>query len=170
MAAPVFAAEVPRPAMELIVDLPNGTKLPLSKYRGKVVAVEVLLTGCSHCQHASRTMSKLQAEYGSKGFQAIGGAINDDAAKELAGFIKQNSVNYPVGILDREKAYLFLQQSVMMSMPMPQLVFIDRKGIIRAQYGGTSPFFQDEERNMRAQIESLLKEPAGTAGKKKGKK
>jgi hypothetical protein len=50
---------------------------------------------------------------------------------------------------------------------VPQLVFIDRKGVIRAQYAGNDPFFKDEERNVRAQIEGLLKEGAAPAGSRK---
>ena len=170
VAATAFGAEIPRKAPELIIDLPNGAKLPISKYKGKVIAVEILLTGCSHCQAATRTIAKLNKEYGPKGFQPIGGAINEDAAQQLATFIKEQGVNYPVGLLNRDNAYAFLQHSVMMTMPMPQLVFIDRQGMIRAQYSGTSAFFNDEERNMREQIESLLKEPVKlTATAKKGK-
>jgi len=42
---------------------------------------------------------------------------------------------------------------------MPQLVFIDRKGEIRAQYAGDDKFFaEDQEKRMREQIEALLKE------------
>ena len=45
---------------------------------------------------------------------------------------------------------------------MPQLVFIDRKGTIRAQYGGGDAFYKDEEKNMREMIVSLLKETPAT--------
>jgi hypothetical protein len=51
---------------------------------------------------------------------------------------------------------------------MPQLVFIDRKGTIRAQYGGDDKFISEEQaqdRRLREQIETLLNEPA--APKKK---
>ena len=172
-AVPAFSASLPRPAPELIIDMPDGSQLNLNKYKGKVIAVEFLLTGCSHCQDASRTLAKLTKEYGPKGFQPVGGAINDDAAQQLAAFIKNQEVNYPIGLIKRDKAMAFLQHSVMMTMSMPQLVFVDRKGIIRAQYGGTSPFFNDEEKNMREQIESLLKESIVTkapSAAKKGKK
>jgi hypothetical protein len=47
-------------------------------------------------------------------------------------------------------------------------VFIDKKGMIRAQHIGDDPFFQNEDKNTRAMIESLLKkEPVPT---KKGAK
>ena len=48
----------------------------------------------------------------------------------------------------------------MAGMLVPQLIFIDRQGIIRGQHGGEDDFFKDEEKNMRARIEGLLKEPA----------
>jgi len=48
-------------------------------------------------------------------------------------------------------------------------VFIDKKGIIRAQQMAGEPFFQDDPKSTRAMIESLLKEPAQTRqGAKKG--
>jgi len=39
--------------------------------------------------------------------------------------------------------------------------------MVRAQHGGDDPFFQAEDKNTRAMIESLLKEPAPS---KKGTK
>ena len=42
---------------------------------------------------------------------------------------------------------------------MPQLVFIDRQGTIRAQYPGDDKFFaDDQEKHIREQIEALLKD------------
>jgi hypothetical protein len=43
----------------------------------------------------------------------------------------------------------------------PQMVFIDAKGVIRAQFSGNDPFFgSKEEANIREQIEKLLAESA----------
>jgi len=43
---------------------------------------------------------------------------------------------------------------------VPVTVFIDRKGIIRAEYLGDNPFYQNYELNIRKQVEELLKEAA----------
>ena len=59
---PAMAVDVPRPAPEFSAKLPNGGQILLSKYRGKVVALEFLFTTCPHCQHASQVMSQLQTE------------------------------------------------------------------------------------------------------------
>ena len=42
---------------------------------------------------------------------------------------------------------------------MPLLAFIDKQGDIRAQYEGDDPFFNEQvERNLRKEIEALLKD------------
>jgi hypothetical protein len=54
---------------------------------------------------------------------------------------------------------------------VPQLVLIDRSGVIRYQSplnGGDGTFFQ--EATLRARIEELLKEPAGKVAGKPGSK
>ncbi len=157
------ASNIPRQAPELKIELPDGKALPLSQFRGKVVALEFLLTSCPHCQTASVLMNRLNQEYGPKGFQALGVAIRP-GPPTVADYVKQFGLEYPVGLTTSARAQEFLQHPAMVPMMMPQLVFIDRAGVIRAQFAGNDPFFgPDEEKNMRQWIESLLK-PAG-AGK-----
>lgn len=157
--AAVQAQEIPRPAQDYVITLPNGQKTSVSAYKGKVVALEFLLTTCSHCQATAKTLTQLAKELGPKGFQPLGVAINPDP--DVPGFVKEFGVTYPVGTGPRDPVYAFLQHSVMSpNLMMPQLVFIDRSGMVRAQYEGTADFFKDEEKNMRALIEKLLAEPA----------
>jgi cytochrome oxidase Cu insertion factor (SCO1/SenC/PrrC family) len=65
-------AEIPRQAPEYAFTLPGGKQDLLSNYKGKVIALEFLFTTCPHCQTSARTLSKLQGEFGAKGFQALG--------------------------------------------------------------------------------------------------
>lgn len=155
------AADNPRPAPELVIKMANGQEQLLSKYRGKVVALEFLLTTCPHCQRASQTMNKLYRELGSQGFQPLGVAINDMANMLVADYVKQFNLTYPVGFTHRDTATQFLQHPVMMSLMMPQLVVIDRKGVIRHQYAGNDKFFENEEKNLRELLTPMLK--GGTA-------
>jgi len=50
-----------------------------------------------------------------------------------------------------------------MSMLMPQLVVIDRKGVIRHQFPGGDKFFENEEKNLRDVLLPLLKAGAAAA-------
>ncbi|MCC7153275.1 MAG: TlpA family protein disulfide reductase [Bryobacterales bacterium] len=171
-AALVQAASVPkvlRPSPELVVKLTGGEQLLLSKFRGKVVALEILLTTCPHCQRCSSIMNKLYAELGPKGFQPLGAAINEGAENLVPGFIYNLGLKFPVGVANREMAYEYLQVKADAGpVYMPTLVFIDRKGNIRGQFFGDNDFFKNEEQNVRTMIEALLAE--GTAPPARAKK
>ena len=157
---PAISAQVPRPSPEYAIQLTTGEQLLLSQYRGKVVVLEFLLTDCPHCQRTSETVERLYKVYGPRGFQALGVAINEMASMLVTDFIKRFRLTFPVGFSARDQAGGYLQHSPMFRMLMPQMVFIDRTGVIRAQYAGDDKFFTDEEKNTRAMIETLLKEPA----------
>jgi len=158
-AALLQAQEIPRPAQDYVITLVNGSTTSVSKYKGKVVAVEFLLTTCSHCQRTSKALTAAYKEFGPKGFQPLGIAINENP--DVPRFIQDMGVSYPVGTGPRENVYSFLQHSVMSpNLMMPQLVFIDRNGIVRAQYDGNADFFKDEDKNLRAMIVKLLADPA----------
>jgi len=166
--APFLQAEmppVPRPAGDFTIQFPGGQTMQLSSFRGKVVALEFLYTTCPHCQHASQVFSKLNGEYGARGFQPLGIAFNEMANMLVPDFVKQNSVNYPVGFAMREPVMNFLGVSAIERFVVPQIIWIDRKGMIRSQ----TPALGDEkmlsEAYWREMIENLLKEP--DAGAKK---
>src|SRR5580658_3777386 len=88
------APPLPRPAKELEVDQPNGQHLLLSSYRGKVVIVQFLYTTCPHCQAYSQLLTKLQTEYGPKGFQALGGAFNEANNGMVTNYVNQYHVGF----------------------------------------------------------------------------
>ena len=161
----------PTAAPDFVVNLPGGKSLHLSSLRGKVVVLECLYTTCPHCQHASQVFTQLYKEYGSRGFQPVGVAFNEDIyskdttpAAVVGDFIQKFGVGYPVGWSDRDKVTSFLGISAMERFVVPQIVWIDRKGMIRAK---TTPLGTDtdhyQEAYWREMIETLTKESAGSA-------
>jgi peroxiredoxin len=167
-AATLFAAEVPRRSPEFAIQLPSGKQALLSESRGKVVALIFILTYCPHCQVTVQNLSKLQTEFGPRGFQVLGTAIEDMASMAVPDFIKRFQPTFPVGWNTRDQTLEYLQHPPMFKLLMPQLVFIDRRGVIRAQYAGDDPFFgADQDKNLRAKIEELLKEPRQTSQRKR---
>ena len=169
-AAASFAVDIPRKAPDFTVTLPQGKTAKFSDYAGKVVAVEFLFTTCPHCQHASQIITKLQNEYGPKGFQAIGVAFNDMANMLVPDFIRDYKVGYPVGWSSREPINAFLQNNPDYALHVPQIVLIDRKGMIRVQSQHQGDAVTATEPNLRKNIEMLLAEPppATARAKKKG--
>ncbi len=162
-------APVPRKAAEVTITMNSGEQLLLSSLRGKVIALEFLLTTCPHCQRCSGILQQMYQEYGSKGFQPVGAAINEGARTLVPEFIYKLGLKYPVGVTPHDMAYEFLGYDMndpkAGPMLMPQLVFIDRKGVVRTQYAGDADFFKNEEVNMRNEIEAMLKgTPVAKAG------
>jgi cytochrome oxidase Cu insertion factor (SCO1/SenC/PrrC family) len=94
-AVSLTGAEIPRQAPEYAFALPSGQQELLSKYKGKVIVLEFLLTTCPHCQNSCRILSKLNSELGPKGFQPLGVAINPEA--DVNDFVKKFGVNFPIG-------------------------------------------------------------------------
>jgi len=163
-------AEVPRPSPDFAVFLNDGRQIHISEYKGKVVVLAFILTTCPHCQFTSQVLTNLQQEYGPRGFQVMASAIEDMAKMDVPDFVKRFQPAYPVGYNQREAAEDYLQHPVMFRLLMPQVVVIDRKGTIRAQYAGDDKFFEksEQEKNFRDLIEPLLKEgQTQTAGRKK---
>lgn len=158
------APTLPRKAPDYSVRMTNGQFVYLKQFLGKVVVLEVLLTTCPHCQRCARTMQSVLDEYASRGVVVIGSAINDDARADLLSFLMKTGAKFPIGLGDRNATYSLLQADMSAGpVYMPQLVFIDQQGMIRAQYAGTDNFFLEEEKNVRAELEKLLK-PASAKG------
>lgn len=150
----------PRPAIALDIVMPDGSKTSLSKFAGKVCVIEFLFTTCPHCQETSKVLSRMNKEYGAKGFQALGGAFNDNAMMLVPAFVRDYQVNYPVGVVPREKVLEFLGFSMMQRLSVPLVAFIDRKGVLRHQSTPEGAEVLHNEQRMRQLIEELLKEPA----------
>jgi thiol-disulfide isomerase/thioredoxin len=175
LTAPAFAAEtgkpgaarVPRQSPEFVVQMPDNTTILLSQYKGKVVVVEFLITTCPHCQRASQLLERLYKEFGPKGFQPIGVAINDMAKMLVPDYKKNFGVTFPVGFSLRDPVYNYLEKSPMYQLYMPTIVGIDRKFQIREQHAGEDQeFWKDEEKNMRAMLNTLLAEAGRPTAKK----
>src|SRR5579864_5300036 len=163
LAAALPAGTLPRKAPEFTIHLTNGRQVALSQFKGKTVALIFILTYCPHCQKTIGSLSKEQAEYGARGFQALASAIEDAAAAAVPGFLKRFNAPFPVGFNARGPVLEFLQHPIAARLIMPQLVFVDRDGNIRSQYAGDDPFLNEDrqETNIRQKIDQLL-----TDGKK----
>lgn len=155
-----LAQQVPRKSPEFVIQIPKGPQLLLSQFRGKVVALEFLFTTCPHCQHSSQLMSKLYTELKPKGFQPLGVAFNEGAEQMVPLFVQGLRVNYPVGVASQQSVYNYMGISIMQRLVVPQIVLIDRQGVIRVQTSAARG--QEDiggEPELRAKIEALLDAP-----------
>ena len=153
----VDGASTPRPLADVAVPTPDGKKVRLGQYRGKVMIVALVSTTCDHCISSLQMLSTLQKEYGPRGFQAVGVAANDGAQESLAGFIRLQ-IAFPVGYLDQTTTMQVFDFKPTDHPFVPMYLFVDKKGTVRFQYPGKDDFFKAEEKNTRLLIDALLKE------------
>ena len=160
------AAEPPRPSPPLQILRPGAPTITLSQYRGKVVALALILTTCSHCQQFTVVLNILAHEYGARGVQFLECAFNDDAVPTLPGFLERFHPSFPVGYTSQAAINTYLRRSILDRRPLyvPHLVVLDRAGRIRADIPGEDPFFRTAENSLRALLDGLLK-PAATRKK-----
>ncbi len=166
-----YAATVPRPAAEYAIQMPNGKQVLLSQYRGKVVALGFYFTTCPHCQVTCAFLERLSGQFGAKGFQPLGVAFNENSNILVPDFTRSLRLTFPFGPASRESVYDFLQEDPNARGTVPQMVLVDRKGVVRYQSppAGDEEFFK--ETTLRKRIEELLSEPVGkSAGKPVAKK
>src|SRR5438876_2402585 len=161
--------KVPRPSPDFAINMNNGSQLHISQYHGKVVVLAFILTYCAHCQFTSQILAGLQKEYAPQGFQVVAAATEDMAAMAVPDFIRRFQPGFPVGFAPRNTVENYLEHPVMFKMMMPQVVVIDRKGVIRAQLAGDDKFFNnaDQEKNFRELLVPILKEGAAREGHKR---
>ena len=148
---------VPRPATEFSCSDADGRPISLSKFKGKVVLIQFLITNCSHCQALSRVLTKLQAEYGPHGFQAFGVAINDATPEMVRSYLKDHELGIPVGYAPHDQATSYLGVSVLERLAVPQVMIIDRHGIVQAQSDALGTPDLQNETYLRRLIGDLLK-------------
>jgi thiol-disulfide isomerase/thioredoxin len=161
MGVSLFAADAPalRKAADFTFSLPGKGPQQLSQYRGKVVALEFIFTTCPHCQAASKVMTKLQEDFGSRGLQVIDVAVNPNADLLVENFVKDFKVGFPVGWVASDQMLAFMGFDAKDRFVVPQLALIDRKGMIRYQTPATENPDWDKlmtPEAVRAHIEELL--------------
>ena len=160
LAASMMAADVPRPSPDFSINMLDGTKLPVRQFRGKVVLLMFFNTSCPHCQHATEVLNGVQKEYGPKGVQVLGSAMDVGGKGLLPDFLKRFQPVFPVGYNDHVEALTFMQTPLIAPGFVPKMAFLDREGVIREQHAGEEPYFQTPEASIRNTLDGLLKASA----------
>jgi len=99
--APSRAGQVPETAK--VIEAPDftlesleGKSVRLSDLRGKAVLLNFWATWCVPCKIEMPWLVELQGEYGPQGLQIVGVAMDDSSKEDIAKFVKDMGVNYPV--------------------------------------------------------------------------
>lgn len=158
LAPGLFAADALRPSPPFSILRPGAAPLQVSQLRGKVVALVFIDTHCPHCQKLTNFLSEIAPKYAARGAQIVECAFNSDAQSSLAEFKQQFHPPFPVGYSNQAAVMAYLQISLLDPHPLyvPHIVFLDRRGAIRADVAGESDFMRQPEVNIPAELDKLL--------------
>jgi peroxiredoxin len=160
----VTAAPVPRESPEITAIGPWGETMALSSFKGQVVVIEFLLYRCVGCLQVAQTINKLHGEMAGRGFRPIG-IVFDDGVREplvrdLARLLK---LDYPVGFTTSDQVDRYLGRAMTIRFQVPQVVVIDRAGVIRAQSRPSGEANLTDETYLRNLVRELLDEGVPSA-------
>ena len=155
----VAEAQVPRGSPEFTIVDPSGKTTPLSSLKGQVVVIEFLLYRCPSCLRMAQTINKLHGEMANRGFRPIGIVFDDGVTEpvvhDLALLLK---LNYLVGYTTSDQVDRYLGRSPVVRLQVPQVVVIDRAGVIRAQSRPSGEANLTDESYLRNLVGELLDE------------
>lgn len=112
---------------------PAGKEQRLDQWRGKVLVVNFWATWCAPCREEMPEFMRAQTEFGAKGLQFVGIAV--DQPDKVEQYVKEIGLNYPAliggfGAMELSKT---LGNSL---MALPFTVVVDRQGaIVHTQLG-----------------------------------
>jgi peroxiredoxin len=157
------SAPLPRKSPEFTIYESSGKTTLLSTLKGKVVVLEFLFIKSEHCLRIAKTLNKLHAELGVRGFEPVGVVFDppntpNAGGQFLAYMVDYFKLTYPVGYSGKADVDRYLGRSGNEILRIPQVVVIDRAGMIRATSGGTGDARLEDENSLRNLVDSLLKE------------
>src|SRR5260370_30371210 len=120
-------AQIPRPAPDFAVRMPDGKDIHLSQYKGKVLLLEFILTTCPHYQNTSILTQKLYQEYRPAGLEVLSAAIDPMAIPN--DFRQKYGLSFPVGVQNEDKQKEVLQHSTILRFLLPQLELFRRQAL-----------------------------------------
>jgi thiol-disulfide isomerase/thioredoxin len=120
-----------KPAPDFTLESLEGKNIQLSGYKGQAVLLNFWATWCGPCKIEMPWFVDLQKEYGPQGLQIVGVAMDDSSKEDIAKFVKEMGVNYPI-LLGKEAVG---EQYGGVNV-LPTTFFIDRDGKIVAREFG----------------------------------
>jgi len=110
-----------------------GTPQSISSWDGKVLVVNFWASWCEPCRREIPLLNALQVEYGARGVQVIGVAIDDLA--QVQDFVREIPIGYPVLVGEQEAVDALAGFGAEMTV-LPYTAFVGRDGHIELLHAG----------------------------------
>ena len=133
-------------APDFTLPRPDGRKVSLKDYRGKVVFLNFWATWCESCREEMPAMDRLYREFKGKGLEIVAVNVKDKRQDALT-FAKKLKISYPI-MMDPEGEVGLLYGA----FGMPATYLIDRKGVVLARMWGPTDWYSPAARKLIGEI------------------
>jgi len=119
----------------------DGKPVSLADFRGKVVVLDIWATWCPPCRAEIPHFIEIQNEYKDKGVTVVGMSVDSTGPADVAKFVKDNGMNYPIVMADEATATAYgADQGI------PFTLVIDKHGNVVARHLGLTDkdVFEDD--------------------------
>ena len=128
----------------------------LADYRGKVLLLDFMQTGCASCQTLAQTLEKIKSTYGDK-VAVLSVVVPPDNQSTVAAFLSKYKLTSPIVFDCGQMTASYMKITPQNpQMHFPHLFLIDAKGMIRNDFGSTNTAIL-EGKGLPAEIDKLLK-------------
>jgi thiol-disulfide isomerase/thioredoxin len=128
----------------------DGSEFDSSELGGRIVLLDFWGVWCPPCIRAFPKLSRLQDDYGDRGFQVLGLAVLSGTPEAVAGFLEEHQVTYPIVLIETEVADSYGVLSY------PTYLLLGRDGEILERYESVPADLYAE---VAADLEALLPAP-----------
>lgn len=111
----------------------TGEFITASDFAGKTLLVNFWATWCAPCRKEMPMLMDMQRQYGSRGLQVVGIAL--DEVQSVRDFIDQYGISYPILVGQADVMATSAEYGNVEGV-LPYSVLVDKTGIIRWQYSG----------------------------------
>jgi thiol:disulfide interchange protein DsbD len=136
------------PAISL--NLVKGGTLKTEALRGKVTLINFWATWCIPCKAEIPMFNQFIKDHQARGLEIVGISLDEEGLLRVKPFVKENGMNYTVGVGDKQMAAAFNVSDEQ----LPVTLIADKQGRIRYRHVGL-PKSKDE---FEAKINELLNE------------
>jgi peroxiredoxin len=133
------ATEVNQPAPKIDTELIGGKLLQAKELEGRPVMVFFWATWCTTCAREMPELQRLYDTYKGRGLEMLAVSLDEDP-NMVAEFWKEKGYTFPVAM--RTPALKKAWGSVPAT---PQMILVDRKGIVRVKIRGALSYAERED-------------------------
>jgi len=147
----------PRRAPQFVLPTPEGEKVALRDFQGRVVLLQFFETTCPTCQQEAPMLEELYKTYKDQDFVLLGVSHESGGAEALGKFAKEFAVTFPLVLGDLEVAVRYLGVTPQRSgFDIPHFFLISRDGYILQEFPPESGFLGNEKEIFQKAIKEAL--------------